>query len=77
MITIQLPIEESLLAEIDRAALSSAVTRIDFIRQALETALRKHQIKFYEEQHRKGYERFPVTPDEFDIPESERVWEEP
>lgn len=76
MTTIQLSIDEPLLREIDLITQSLATTRADFIRQALESALRKYQIKVLEEQHRRGYERFPVTSDEFDIQESDRVWEQ-
>ncbi|MGH9845395.1 MAG: CopG family transcriptional regulator [Blastocatellia bacterium] len=76
MMTIQLSIDEPLLTEIDLVTQSLAITRADFIRQALEAALRKHQIRILEQRHREGYERLPQKPDEFEIPESDRVWEE-
>lgn len=67
----------SLLAEIDRAAQLLAITRDDFIRDALKAALRQHEIKLLEKQHEEGYKKYPVMPGEFDGWESDRVWEEP
>jgi metal-responsive CopG/Arc/MetJ family transcriptional regulator len=77
MTTIQLSIDEPLLTEIDLVTQSLAITRADFIREALESALRKTNIKILEQRHREGYERIPQQPDEFEIPESDRVWEQP
>jgi metal-responsive CopG/Arc/MetJ family transcriptional regulator len=77
MMTIQLSIDEPVLTEIDLITRSLAITRADFIRQALEEALRKHQIKTWERQHREAYARHPQDPEEYEIPESDRVWEEP
>ena len=77
MTIIELSIDESLLAEIDLAAQSLAMTRDEFIRDALETALRQHEIRFLEKQHEEGYKKYSVVPGEFDGWESEQVWEEP
>jgi len=77
MTTIQLTIDEPLLAEIDLVTQSLAVTRADFIQQALEAALRRHQIRAMQQRDREGYERHPQEPEEYQIPESDRVWEEP
>jgi metal-responsive CopG/Arc/MetJ family transcriptional regulator len=76
MMTIQFSIDEFLLAEIDRVTQSLAMTRDEFFRQALETALRRNEIKLLEQQHKEGYLRRPVAPDEFDECESVRVWGE-
>lgn len=74
MATIELAIDEALLTEIDRVAHSLTITRAEFVRQALEMALHKYEIKRLEQQHEEGYRRFPVTPGEFDGWESEQVW---
>ena len=36
--------------------------------------LRRKQIEALEAQHRRGYERTPVQPGEFDVPEADRAW---
>jgi metal-responsive CopG/Arc/MetJ family transcriptional regulator len=44
METIQITIEESLLAEAEQAARSLEMTRSDFIKEAVERALRQREI---------------------------------
>jgi metal-responsive CopG/Arc/MetJ family transcriptional regulator len=77
MTTIQLPIDESLLTEVDRITQSLAMTRVDFFRQALKLALQKYEIKVLEKQHEESYARHPASPEEIAEWESEQVWEEP
>lgn len=67
MMTIEVALEEPLVTKLDNAASTLAVTRADLIRDAVEAMLRRIEIKVLEEQHRRGYERFPVTPEEFGI----------
>lgn len=76
MTTIQLAIDDALLTEIDRVTQALAITRAEFMRQALAMALHRHEIKRLEQQHEEGYRRFPVAPGEFDGWESEQVWEQ-
>ncbi len=76
MQTIELTIDEALLAQIDRVTSELSLTRAAFIRQALETALRQQAILAKEGQHALGYERKPVEPGEFDEWEGVRVWEQ-
>lgn len=73
---IELTIEESLLAEIDEATRALSMTRADFVRTALERALRQREMIALERQHARGYAQHPVTPGEFDEWEAEQVWEE-
>ena len=75
MTNIQLSIEDTLVAEIDRVIKPLAITRADFVRDALESALRQHKIRLLEKQHEEGYRKYPVMPGEFDGWESEQVWE--
>jgi metal-responsive CopG/Arc/MetJ family transcriptional regulator len=77
METIQLTVDESLLAEVDRATHSLAISRAAFVRIALELALRNQKTIALEQQHAQGYARHPVEPNEIDEWESERVWGEP
>ena len=74
MKTIQMTIDESLLAEVDRVTQDLNTTRSAFIREALQLALRRHAIRELEEKHAQGYARHPVTPDEFGAWEGEQDW---
>lgn len=74
MKTIQMSIDESLLEEVDRVTQDLKTTRSEFIRAALQLALRKYRISKLEEEHAQGYARHPVTPDEFDGWETEQAW---
>jgi metal-responsive CopG/Arc/MetJ family transcriptional regulator len=76
MKTIQMTIDESLLAEVDQATQALQTTRSAFIRSALQLALRQHAIQQLEQQHAEGYARLPVQPGEFGIWESEQAWSE-
>lgn len=76
METIELAIDETLLAEVDRVTRRLAMTRADFARIALELALRNQKTIALEQQHAQGYARNPGKPGEFDDWESEQVWSE-
>jgi len=69
-------IEESLLEEVDNVTRDLETTRSAFIRSALRLALRRHVVSKMEQQHAEGYAKHPVTPEEFDVWESEQAWEE-
>lgn len=72
MKTIQMTIDEPLLAEVDRVAQDLKTTRSAFIRSALQLGLRRHVIVELERRHEEGYTRHPVAPGEFDAWESEQ-----
>jgi len=74
MKTIQMTIDEPLLAEIDQVVQSLNTTRSAFIRRALQLALQQQKIAEMERRHAEGYARHPVEPGEFDVWESEQVW---
>ena len=74
MVTIEAPVDESLIAEVDRVTRSLAMTRADFARLALELALRHQKTIALERQHLQGYARHPTQADEFAEWESEQVW---
>jgi len=68
-----LTIDESLLAEVDQAIETLSITRSAFIREALQLALWRYTIQEMEGKHAKGYARYPVEPDEFDVWEAEQM----
>ena len=74
MKTVQMTIDEVLLTQVDTLVEALGTNRSAFMREALESALKQRQVKVLEEQHRAGYERQPLTPDEFDIWQEEQVW---
>ena len=76
MKTIQMTIDEPLLAEVDRLIQTLNTTRSAFIRQALELALQRHAIAELERKHAAGYRQHPVEPGEFDVWEDEQAWAE-
>jgi len=77
MKTIQMTIDDELLAEVDQITATLQTTRSAFIRSALQLALRHHAILEKEQQHAQGYARHPVTPGEFDVWDAEQSWGEP
>ena len=76
MKTIQLTIDEPLLAEVDRMIKILDTNRSAFIREALQLALQRHKIIEMEQKHAEGYARRPIEPGEFDVWENEQVWGE-
>lgn len=76
MRTIQLTIDEDLVKNVDRVVKSQGTTRSAFIRRLLRNALREIREAELDRKHREGYEKHPVSPDEFSIPETDQVWGE-
>jgi len=74
MRTVQMTLDEELVQAVDRAAKRLQTTRSAFTRDALRNALHKLSISRLEEQHRKGYEKVPVSDDEFNAWEDEQAW---
>jgi metal-responsive CopG/Arc/MetJ family transcriptional regulator len=74
MKTVQMTLDDSLVAAVDRAAKDLGTTRSAFTRDALQAALTHVKDRELERRHRVGYERHPVEPGEFDTWEDEQVW---
>jgi metal-responsive CopG/Arc/MetJ family transcriptional regulator len=74
MKTIQMTIDEPLLTEVDRLISELHTTRSAFIREALEAAVRRHDIQKLEHQHVQGYKAHPIQPGEFDVWANEQHW---
>ena len=74
MKTIQMTIDDHLLKLLDQFTRARKTTRSAFIRQAIESEIRRHRIRELEEQHAQGYARKPVEPGEFDVWLDEQAW---
>jgi metal-responsive CopG/Arc/MetJ family transcriptional regulator len=74
MRTVQMTLDEELLASVDEAAKKLNTTRSAFTRKALREALDRLTISQLEQKHRRGYERKPVRKGEFDAWEKEQAW---
>jgi antitoxin component of RelBE/YafQ-DinJ toxin-antitoxin module len=76
METIQLTIDESLLAEMNRATNALQMTPSDFMRVALERALQQREIIANERQHAQAYLAQPQQPEEITEWQDEQEWGE-
>ena len=74
MRTVQMTLEEDLVAAVDKAAKRLGTTRSAFAREALREALDKIRLRQLERKHREGYARKPVRQGEFDVWSPEQVW---
>lgn len=75
MKTIQMTIDEALLAEVDSAVTRLGTTRSAFIRESLEMSIHALHIRELEQKQIEGYRRHPVEPGEFDVWIEEQIWE--
>ena len=74
MKTVQMTLDEDLIAEVDRIATQLGSTRSAFTRQALRQEIKRIELAEKERKHREGYARQPATADEFSDWEDEQVW---
>ncbi len=74
MKTIQITIDEDLLAQVDDAVALGGGNRSQFIRDALTSALERMAIQKMEARHAQGYGDQPVLHGEFDLWEAEQAW---
>jgi metal-responsive CopG/Arc/MetJ family transcriptional regulator len=77
MKTIELTIEDSVLAEVERATRELDMTREDFVRTALERAVRQREVIALERRQARGYAERPQATEEVSEWEAEQVWGEP
>ena len=77
MKTVQMTLDEDLIAEVDRAVRKLKTSRSAFARQALRAALNRLVEREKERRQIEGYRRKPVRRGEFDVWEREQVWPEP
>jgi metal-responsive CopG/Arc/MetJ family transcriptional regulator len=74
MRTVQMTLDDDLVKTVDRVAKGLHTTRSAFTRSALRAALARQAIGELEQKHRTGYERYPVTGDEFSVWDGEQTW---
>ena len=74
MRTIQMTLDDDLVKAVDRVSKELYTNRSAFARKALRQALVRHRLEQLESKHRKGYQRFPVSADEFSVWEPEQAW---
>lgn len=74
MRTIQMTLDDDLVAAVDNIVRQLKTTRSSFTRKALRDAIKRMSISMLEEKHKKGYERYPVGRSEFDGWEAEQEW---
>jgi len=75
MQTIQVTIDEPLLAQVDQAIRDLKVTRSEFICEALKQTLRQHRITTLERKHEEGYFKRPPSEHELKEWAEEQCWE--
>jgi metal-responsive CopG/Arc/MetJ family transcriptional regulator len=74
MKTVQMTLDESLIAQLDKTVKKMKTTRSAFARAALRAALQRLNERERERRHREGYKRKPVRRDEFSDWENQQVW---
>jgi metal-responsive CopG/Arc/MetJ family transcriptional regulator len=74
MRTIQMTLDDDLVATVDRTVKKLKTTRSAFARKALKDAIMQVNIDMLEKKHKKGYERHPVGKTEFNAWETEQEW---
>jgi len=72
--TVQMTLDEQLVADVDRAVRKLRTTRSAFARKALRAALNRLAELERERRHQEGYRREPVRAGEFSAWEREQVW---
>ena len=74
MRTVQMTLDEELVEKIDIVVKQMKTTRSAFTRDALNAAIKQHDIALLEQKHRKGYESNPIANAEFSVWEAEQDW---
>ncbi len=74
MKTVQVNLDEELLAKVDQIVRQSRTTRSAFTREALRETVSRYNIRQLELKHREGYKSYPVTKNEFSVWEDEQEW---
>jgi metal-responsive CopG/Arc/MetJ family transcriptional regulator len=74
MRTIQMTLDDDLVKAVDRVSKQLHTSRSAFTRKALREALSRYSLEQLEHKHRQGYERHPISTDEFSVWEAEQAW---
>jgi metal-responsive CopG/Arc/MetJ family transcriptional regulator len=76
MRTVQMTLDDELIDRVDSLVKELKTTRSAFTREALREAIQRKQTEKLEDQHRRGYERYPSNRPEFALWEEEQAWGE-
>ena len=74
MRTIQMTLDDELVATVDKVVKKLKTTRSAFARKALKNAIKQVNAAMLEKKHKKGYVQHPVDKIEFSVWESEQEW---
>ena len=74
MRTIQMTLDDDLVATVDQVVKQLKTTRSAFARKALRNAIRQVTISQLEKKHKQGYRQHPSGKEEFSAWESEQEW---
>jgi len=74
MKTVQMTLDEELLAAVDKMVRKLKTTRSAFTRKALMDAIERLNVNRLEQKHIQGYTQHPVAKDEFSVWENEQEW---
>ena len=74
MRTVQMTLDDKLIASVDKAVKSLKTTRSAFTRIALRDALNSLNVRRLEDRHKKGYAAHPAKKNEFSARNDEQVW---
>ena len=74
MKTVQMTLEEDLVARVDEVVRELHTTRSAFTREALQAAVERVNVRKQELQHQRGYRQHPVRAAEFSVWEDEQEW---
>lgn len=74
MRTIQMTLDDELVANVDQVVKKLKTTRSAFARKALKSAIKQVNINLLEQKHKKGYGHHPADKTEFSLWESEQEW---
>ena len=74
MQTIQMTLDDDLAKSLDKVVKELRTTRSGFARDALRDAISRFDGSRLEQEHRRGYELYPVNKAEFNVWEDEQDW---
>jgi len=73
---IQMTLEDDLVQSVDKIVKQMHTTRSAFTRAALRNAINNYKVSQLEQKHRKGYEKQPISKEEFSVWKNEQKWED-
>ena len=74
MKTIQMTLDDELVATVDQVVRELKTTRSAFTRKALRNTVKQVNVNQLEKKHKKGYGKYPADKTEFSVWEPEQEW---